>query len=251
MSERRQVLVVTGGSRGIGAAVARMGARQGYAVCVNFRDRADAADAVVRAIEADGGTAIAVRADVGLEADVVHMFTEVDRALGPVTALVNNAGVVGGEGRVDESDPNRLADLWRINITSCFLCAREALVRMSTRHGGRGGTIVNVSSMSARSGGRDARVHYAASKGAINSFTVGLAKEVAAEGVRVNAVAPGLTDTDIHAEYGGSPRIERMARNNALRRAATPDECANAILWLLSPEASFVVGTILEVSGGA
>jgi len=250
MTQQPQVLVVTGASRGIGAATARLGALQGYRVCVNHRDSADSADAVVRDIEAAGGMAVAIRADVAVDADVTRLFREVDAALGPVTALVNNAGIIGIEGRVDQTDVAALQNLWTVNITSAFLCAREAILRMSTRHGGHGGAIVNVSSMVAKLGGGEGRVHYGASKGAISAFTLGLSKEVAPEGIRVNAVAPALTDTGIHDAYGGAVRVRRLAAAYPLKRAGTPEESAYAILWLLSSQASFVTGSILDVSGG-
>jgi NAD(P)-dependent dehydrogenase (short-subunit alcohol dehydrogenase family) len=250
MDDTRRVLVVTGGGRGIGAAVARLGGAQGYAVCVNYRERDDDARKLVAALEASGGRAIAVRADVGSEQDVVRLFREVDERLGPVTALVNNAAIVGKEGRVDQSEVAVLADLWNVNVTGSFLCAREAILRMSTRHGGHGGAIVNVSSMVAKLGGGKDRVHYGASKGAINAFTLGLAKEVVGEGIRVNAVAPGLTDTGIHDAYGGAERVKRLAANVPMGRAGTPEESAYAILWLRSSQATYVTGTILEVGGG-
>lgn len=247
---RLGVLVVTGGSRGIGAAVARLGARQGYSVCVNFRARAAEATQLVRTIEREGGVAVAIGADVAVEADVVRLFQGVDEALGPVSALVNNVGIVGDERRVDEMDWRELQSLWSINVTSCFLCAREAIRRMSTRYGGRGGAIVNVSSLAGRLGGSERRVHYGASKGAVDAFTRGLATEVAADGIRVNAVAPGLIETEIHDPFGGAERIRRRSAAVPMRRPGTPDEAANAILWLLSAQASYVSGTVLDVSGG-
>ena len=250
MNDVRQVLLVTGAGRGIGAAVARLGAREGYAVCVNYRSHADEATAVVREIERAGGIAIATAADVTRDDDVRRLFAETDAALGRITGLVNNAAVVGRECRVDEAEPASLDALWTANVTSSFLCAREAIRRMSTRHGGAGGAIVNVSSMVGKLGGGEHRVAYGASKGAINAFTIGLAKEVASEGIRVNAVAPGLTNTPIHDAYGGAERVARLAANIPLRRAGTPEEAAHAILWLLSPQASYVTGTVLEVGGG-
>lgn len=243
------VMVVTGASRGIGAATARLGGKAGYKVCVNYLGSADRAEALVEEIRKDGGTAIAVRADTGNDADVVRLFETVDTELGPLTALVNNAGVLGGEHRVDEADAEHLAELWRVNITGYFLCAREAVRRMSTRHGGKGGAIVNVNSVAAKLGGRDRRAHYAASKGAGNTFTVALAKEVAEEGIRVTGVMPGLIDTDFHAPYGRE-RIERLGAAVPIGRYAQPEEVAEAVLWLLSDKASYVTGTMLEVSGG-
>lgn len=250
MSGARQVLLVTGASRGIGAATARLGARQGYAVCVNYRQREDEAIAVVRDIEGEGGVAVAVRADAASDEEVTRLFREIDAALGPVTALVNNAAIIGRESRIDEVEPTSLAELWTANVTGSFLCAREAIRRMSTRHGGSGGAIVNVSSMLGKLGGGDRRVAYGASKGAINAFTLGLAKEVAEEGIRVNAVAPGLTDTPIHDAYGGAERVRRLAGNVPMRRAGTPEEVAHAILWLLSPQASYITGAVVDVAGG-
>ena len=243
------VLVVTGGSRGIGAAVARLAGEAGYVVCVNYRENAGKAAEVVGAIKSGGGTAVAVQADVSRDEEVVRLFREVDERLGPVTALVNNAGIIGGESRVDEIDAASLSRLWATNITSCFLCAREAVRRMSRAHGGAGGAIVNVSSLSARLPGAGNRAHYGTSKGAVNTFTVALANEVAAEGVRVNAVLPGAVDTDMQAPYGGIERLKRLAPTIPVGRWAEPEEIAEAILWLLSDKASYVTGSLLEVSG--
>jgi NAD(P)-dependent dehydrogenase (short-subunit alcohol dehydrogenase family) len=204
-----RVLLVTGGSGGIGRAVASLAAREGYAVALTYRSNPEAAHAVVREIEAAGGRAAAFEADLGRESDVVRLFQQVDAALGPLSALVNNAGQIGWEGRVDEARADDLNRLWAVNVTSYFICAREAVRRLSTQHGGPGGAIVNVSSLSGRSGGRDRRVHYAASKGAINTFTLGLAKEVATEGIRVNGVVPAFTLTGIHTLFDGSEERAR------------------------------------------
>ena len=246
----QQVLLIPGASRGIGAATALLAARRGYAVAVNYTANSLAADEVVRAIRAAGGTAIAVQADVGDEAQVTAMFEKVDARLGRLTALVNNAGVVDVKARVDEMSVARLERMFRINVVGSFVCAREAVRRMSTKHGGAGGAIVNVSSVAARVGGPGEYVDYAASKGAIDSFTLGLAKEVADEGIRVNAVRPGLVDTDLHASGGQPERAHRLAPVVPMRRIGVPDEIAGAIVWLLSAEASYTTGALLDVSGG-
>lgn len=243
-------LIVTGGSRGIGAAVARLAGARGYAVAVNYARDAAAAAAVVAAITAGGGRAVAVQGDVAAEADVLRLFAEAERQLGPVAALVNNAGVTGGLARVADVTAEAVARALAVNVAGSILCAREAVRRMSTRRGGAGGAIVNLSSLAARTGGSGEWVHYAASKGAINSFTVGLAREVGDEGIRVNAVAPGLIETDIHATNGDPGRPARMAPTVPMRRSGAPEEVAEAVLWLLSPAASYVTGTIVEVGGG-
>ena len=245
------VLLVTGGSGGIGGAVAALAGRAGYAVALTYRSNPEGAREAVRRIEADGGRAAAFEADLGREEDIVRLFEAAD-VLGPLAGLVNNAGQIGWEGRVDEARADDLNRLWAVNVTSYFVCAREAVRRMSTRHGGRGGAIVNVSSLSGRSGGRDRRVHYAASKGAINTFTLGLAKEVAAEGVRVNGVLPSFTATGMHDAFGGTEeRAKRIVASIPMGRPGLPEETAEAVLWLLSDKASFVTGTLLDVAGGS
>ena len=243
-------MIVTGGGRGIGAATARLAARRGYAVCVNYlRDRA-AADTVVQDIRDEGGTAIAVPGDVASEKDVVHLFESCDRSLGPLTALVNNAGIVATKARVDSIDAARLQRMFQINVVGSFLCAREAIKRMSTKHGGKGGAIVNVSSGAARLGSPGEWVDYAASKGAIDTMTIGLSKELADDGIRVNCVRPGFVNTGIHAGAGEANRIERLRDTIPMKRGGEPEEVARAILWLLSDEASYSTGAILDVTGG-
>ncbi len=244
-----QVLLITGGSRGIGAATALLAARRGFAVAVNYTRDSLAADEVVRSIRAGGGSAITVQADVGDEAQVMAMFEKVDAKLGRLTGLVNNAGVVDLPARVDEMTVPRLERMLRINVIGSFLCAREAVRRMSTRHGGSGGAIVNLSSAAARLGSPGQYVDYAASKGAIDTFTMGLAKEVADEGIRVNALRPGLIDTDIHASGGIPDRVALLAPTVPMKRTGTADECANAIVWLLA-EASYTTGSVIDVTGG-
>ena len=244
------ILLVTGGSRGIGAATALLAARKGYAVAVNYTQGAAAAADVVRAIEAAGGTAIAVQGDVADEQQVLRVFREVDEKLGRLTALVNNAGVVDRPARVDEMSVERLKRMFDINVIGSFLCAREAVKRMSTRHGGRGGAIVNVSSAASRLGAAGQYVDYAASKGAIDVLTLGLAREVGGEGIRVNAVRPGLIDTEIHASGGLPDRVRDLAHQVPMQRGGTADEVAQAIVWLLSPEAGYTTMSLVEVSGG-
>lgn len=245
-----KVMLVTGGSRGIGAATALLAARQGYAVAVNYASHSLAADEVVRQIRAEGGQAMAVQADVADEAQVLAMFARVDARFGHLDALVNNAGVVDVSARVDQMDVARLRRMFDINVIGSFLCAREAVRRMSTRHGGRGGAIVNVSSAAARLGSPGQYVDYAAAKGAIDTFTLGLAKEVAAEGIRVNAVRPGLIETDIHASGGLPDRVRELAHQVPMQRGGSADEVAQAILWLLSDASSYTTMALLDVSGG-
>jgi NAD(P)-dependent dehydrogenase (short-subunit alcohol dehydrogenase family) len=246
----KPILLVTGGSRGIGAATARLAARRGYAVCLSYHSNEAAAAAVVADIEAAGGEALAVAADVASESDVLHLFEAVDRRFGRLTALVNNAGVLEHHMRLEDMSLGRLQRVMATNVIGALLCAREAVRRMSSRHGGSGGAIVNVSSMAAKLGSPNEYVDYAASKGAIDSMTIGLAKEVAAEGIRVNAVRPGVIYTDIHASGGEPGRVDRIKGTVPMQRGGTPDEVARAILWLLSEEASYSTGTFIDVSGG-
>ncbi len=246
----KKIIVITGGSRGIGAATARLAASRGYAVCVNYLKNQLAAKAVVDEIRSGGGQAIAVAADVAAETDVVNLFEAVDAQLGTVTALVNNAGILETQMRVEGMDAGRLFRVFATNITGSFLCAREAVRRMSTRRGGNGGAIVNVSSGASRLGAPDEYVDYAASKGAIDTFTIGLSKEVALEGIRVNAVRPGFIYTDIHASGGERGRVDRIKDSVPMKRGGRPEEVANAILWLLSDEASYATGSIIDLAGG-
>lgn len=243
------VLIVTGGSRGIGAATSLLAAEQGYAVVVNYAGNVEAAEAVVAAIHGTGGEAIAVRGDVSLPEDVEHIFKAADR-LGQLTGLVNNAGIVGPTSRVEGLDAERIARILAVNVTGSFLCAIAAIKRMSTRHGGQGGSIVNLSSAAAKLGGANSYVDYAAAKGAIDTFTTGLALEVAAEGIRVNAVRPGVIETEIHASGGEPDRAQRLASQIPMGRPGTAEEVARAILWLISPESSYSTGTLITVSGG-
>ncbi|PHP68541.1 NAD(P)-dependent oxidoreductase [Zhengella mangrovi] len=249
MSEAR-VLLVTGGSRGIGAAVALGAAREGWRVAVNYVSNARAADLVVEQILQAGGEAIAVPGDVGKEADILSMFETVDRRWGRLDGLVNNAGVVDRKARVDQMSATRLERMFRINVTGSMLCAREAVKRMSTEHGGRGGAIVNLSSAAARLGSPGWYVDYAASKGAIDTFTTGLALEVAGEGIRVNAVRPGIIATDIHASGGEPDRVAQTRGMLPMKREGQASEIADGILYLLSDRASYVTGAILDITGG-
>jgi len=245
-----QVAIITGGGRGIGAATAILAAERGHAVCVNYLRDAKAADGIVAAIRGSGGTAIAVAADVAKEDDVLRLFATVDRELGRVTALVNNAGTLEKQARLEAIDAARLERVLATNVVGPFLCAREAVRRMSTRHGGSGGAIVNVSSAAARIGSPGEYVDYAASKGALETMTLGLAKEVAEEGIRVNAVRPGHIYTTLHAQGGEPGRVDRVKALVPMKRGGQPEEVARAIVWLLSGEASYVTGTILDVTGG-
>lgn len=245
-----KVLLVTGGSRGIGAATARLAAKGGWAVAVNYAANALAADEVVRAIRAAGGRALAVQGDVADEAQVLRMFETVDARLGRLNGLVNNAGVVDVTARLDEMSVARWRRMFDINVLGSLLCAREAVRRMSTRHGGSGGAIVNLSSAASRLGSPGQYVDYAAAKGAIDAFTIGLAKEVALEGIRVNAVRPGLIETEIHASGGLPDRVRDLSHQVPMQRGGTADEVAQAIVWLLSDAASYTTMSLLDVSGG-
>lgn len=243
------VAIVTGGSRGIGRATSLAAAKRGYKVVVGYASNKAAADEVVKTIEASNGKAIAVKCDVGVEADILNLFKQAD-AFGKLGVLVNNAGVVDATARVDEMSAERLARMMNINVVGSILCAREAVKRMSSKHGGTGGVIVNLSSVAATLGSPGQYVDYAASKGAIDTFTVGLAREVSAEGIRVNGIRPGLIDTEIHASGGEPDRAHRLAHMVPMKRVGTADEIANAVVWLMSDEASYVTGTIVDVSGG-
>jgi NAD(P)-dependent dehydrogenase (short-subunit alcohol dehydrogenase family) len=245
-----EVLIITGASRGIGAATARIAGRSGYAVCVNYLKNKAAAMQIVEEIKADGGRALALGADISQEEEVVKLFHTVDDKLGKISALVNNAGILETQMRIENMDAARLNRVFLTNITGSFLCAREAVKRMSTKNGGKGGAIVNVSSAAARLGSAGEYVDYAASKGAIDTFTRGLAQEVAEEGIRVNAVRPGVIDTDIHASGGEPGRVERVKASVPMKRGGSAEEVAKAIMWLLSSESSYTTGSLLEVSGG-
>ena len=243
-------LIVTGASRGIGAAVARMAGARGFRVAVNFAHDARAAEDVALGIASSGGSAAAIQADVSREADILKLFETAERDLGPITGLVNNAAITGGFARVEAVKNETLRQVFALNVIGAMLCAREAVKRMSTRNGGSGGAIVNVSSRAAQIGGAGEWVHYAASKGALDTFTLGLAREVATEGIRVNGVAPGHVLTGLHAANGDPERMTRLAPTIPMARAGTPQEIAEAVLWLLSPAASYTTGAILAVGGG-
>jgi NAD(P)-dependent dehydrogenase (short-subunit alcohol dehydrogenase family) len=246
----QKVILITGASRGIGAATAKLAGERGYAVAVNYQSNRAAADKVVKHIEQAGGRAFALAADIAVEAEVVKMFETVDRELGALHALVNNAGILEKQSRLEDMDAARWQRVLATNVTGAFVCAREAVRRMSLKYAGHGGAIVNVSSAAARLGGAFEYIDYAASKGAIDAMTLGLAKEVATEGIRVNAVRPGVIYTDIHATGGEPNRVERVKDNVPMKRGGQALEVAQAILWLLSEEASYVTGTIMDVSGG-
>ena len=244
------IMLITGGSRGIGAATALAAAQAGYAVAVNYHSNSLAADEVVRSIRESGGQAMALQADVSREDEVTAMFGRIDAKWGPLAALVNNAGVVDVSSRVDGMSVARLSRMLNTHVLGSFVCAREAVLRMSTRHGGSGGAIVNLSSAASKLGSPGQYVDYAACKGAIDTFTIGLAKEVASEGIRVNAVRPGIIETDIHASGGEPDRAQRLAPQVPMQRPGSAQEVANAILWLLSSEASYCTGALLDVGGG-
>jgi len=243
-------VIVTGASRGIGAAIATLAGARGFSVAVNFASGQAEAQAVAEQIVSTGGRARAIHADIAREEDVIRLFETAERELGPIKALVNNAAITGGFTRVERVSAKALEKVMAVNVTGAFLCAREAVRRMSTKRGGTGGAIVNISSRAARIGSAGEWVHYAASKGAIDSFTIGLAREVATEGIRVNAVAPGLIETGLHAANGAPDRLERLTATIPMQRPGTPLEVAEAVLWLLSPAASYTTGAILEVGGG-
>jgi NAD(P)-dependent dehydrogenase (short-subunit alcohol dehydrogenase family) len=243
-------LIVTGASRGIGAAIALKAAQSEYQIVVNYAKDQEAADQVVEQIRKSGGNAMAIRADVSIESEVIRLFQEAEAQLGPIYGLVNNAGITGGFARVDETTRPMLERLMAVNVIGPMFCLREAVKRMSTRYGHSGGSIVNISSLAARTGGAGEWVHYAATKGAMNTLTIGLAREVANEGIRVNAVSPGLIETDLHTAAGAPDRPARLSSTIPMKRPGTADEIAGGVLWLLSQEASYVTGTILEIGGG-
>ena len=245
-----KIVLITGSSRGIGAATARYMAARGYHICVNYKSSQDKARELVSHLKTYGIKAIALQADVSIETEVVHLFNQIDRQLGRLTALVNNVGILLPQSKVEDLTAARINQILQTNVTSYFLCCREAIKHMSTRHGGQGGGIVNVSSVAARLGSANEYIDYAASKGAIDTLTTGLANEVAAEGIRVNCVRPGFIHTDIHADGGEPNRIERLKASIPLRRGGQPEEVAAAIGWLLSAEASFVTGAFIDLGGG-
>jgi len=246
----KKIMLITGGSRGIGAAIAQRAAEEDYIVCFSYKSNRAAADSVIAEIERAGGKAMAVQADLAQETDILRLFDTVDQTFGPLTTLVNNAGILEQQMRVDQMDSARMQRIFTTNVIGSFLCAREAVRRMSTLHGGHGGTIINVSSIAARTGGSGEYVDYAASKGAIDTLTIGLAKEVATEGIRVNCVRPGVVYTDIHASGGEPGRVDRVKANIPMQRGGQPIEIAEAVIWLASDKASYATGTFIDVTGG-
>lgn len=248
--EKLGTLIVTGASRGIGGAIAKLAAERGFSVAVNFATGKVEAEAIAQQIASAGGRALAIQADIACEKDVIRLFETAERELGAIRGLVNNAAITGGFSRVESVSAETLAQVMAVNVTGAILCSREAVRRMSTSRGGSGGVIVNISSRAAKTGSAGEWVHYAASKGAIDSFTIGLAREVATEGIRVNAVAPGLIQTGLHDANGEPNRLDRLAPTIPMHRPGTPLEVAEAVLWLLSPAASYSTGAILEVGGG-
>jgi NAD(P)-dependent dehydrogenase (short-subunit alcohol dehydrogenase family) len=245
----KQVILVTGSSRGIGAATALLASRRGYAVCINYLGNAQAAEQLRAQIAGEGGTAIAVQADVGVEADVLRLFATIDQQLGPITALVNNVGVLEQQGKLVDMSAERLQRVFTTNILSYFLCSREAIKRMATSRGGAGGGIVNVGSGASKHGAGSVYVDYASSKGAIDVMTLGLSKEVGPDGIRVNCVRPGIIYTDIHASGGDADRVDKLAATVPLQRGGQPEEIAETILWLLGPQSSYVSGALLDAGG--
>lgn len=248
--DSKGTVLVTGASRGIGAACVRLLARDGYDVAINYARSADAADALAQEVKAAGRQAVTVKADVGVEAEVISMFRALDSEMPPLAGLVNNAGILFAKARLDEMGPDRINDTLRVNVTGSFMCAREAIRRMSTKYGGNGGSIVNLSSAAARIGSPNEFIDYAASKGAIDAMTLGLSKEVGGEGIRVNAVRPGLIHTDIHASSGQPDRVERLQQFVPMGRGGSAEEVAEAVVWLISPAASYVTGALVDVAGG-
>lgn len=248
--ETEKVVIITGASRGIGAATAKLFAEKSYKVCVNYKEDIQSANAVVKQIQEMGSTAVAVQADVSVEEDVVSLFEQAEEALGTVTVLVNNAGILLPQTRLEEMDAKRINKIFSTNVTSYFLCSREAVKRMSTNHGGSGGSIINVSSGASKTGSPNEYIDYAASKGAIDTLTIGLSKEVAAEGIRVNCVRPGPIYTTMHADGGEPDRIERIKTFIPMQRGGTPEEIAKAIYWLASSDASYSTGSFMDVTGG-
>ena len=249
-NSNRGTAIVTGASRGIGAAIAKLLGANGYAVAVNYVSDAAAAQDVVREVIAGGGRAVAIAADVSCEAEVLRLFATAERELGPIRALVNNAAITGGFARVEDVSAEAVARVFAVNAAGAILCSREAVRRMSAKRGGAGGAIVSISSLAAKTGSAGEWVPYAASKAAVNTFTVGLSHEVAMEGIRVNAVAPGLVETGLHAANGEPGRVARMSPSIPMRRGGRPEEIAEGVLWLLSDAASYVTGTVLEIGGG-